>query len=115
MSALAPASPVLAATQAGAIALLVEQYEVRSLPGDFLFTVNREQARRGISQGIFRPIGRTCVKYLVFVGDRSRRPDLRGGSRTTRPDRADHTCRTYADGQFFGDPTLLREHKPPRN
>jgi len=38
---------------------------VRGRAGQFLYHATRQQAEAALNQGIARPIGRTCVKYLV--------------------------------------------------
>lgn len=64
--------------------------------------VSRAAAEQLIESGLADPIGKKTVKYLRLRANAPLlRASWRGGSHTTEPSRADHTC-TRPEGQRLG-------------
>jgi|ERR1051325_735661 hypothetical protein len=91
--------------------------EVRDNTGELVGRIDRARADELVARGWADPVGRHEVKYLRLRPDAPWRPLSRGwsgGSNTTRPLRADHTCKSFEPSQVMGNPRTLREHKPLR-
>lgn len=80
--------------------------EVRSIEGELLRKIPPPDAEVLYRSGRAEWIGRGRGAYLRLTVE----APWRGGSHTTRRDRADQTCRTYAAGQAFGGPRTV-EHR----
>jgi hypothetical protein len=59
--------PAPTRTDGTGVPLLAERYEVRDQWGKRRGTLGREEAAAGIRLGCFKPIGRTCAKYMMVV------------------------------------------------
>jgi hypothetical protein len=102
-------SSVLAAIQAPTV-------EVRDHKGGLLAMIERSQAAVLLMRGWAEPVGNRTVKYLRLTPKAPLRASTGGswlgGSCTTRPMRADQTCKLFGDGQLMGARRSHREHKP---
>jgi hypothetical protein len=99
---------VLATIQAPAV-------EVRDHAGELVGTVDAAGATALLARGWAVAIGSHVTKYLRLTPTApaaTRGRQWMGGSQTTRPVRADQTCKQYESGQVMGNPRTLREHNP---
>jgi len=76
-----------------------------SLAGEQRLDAVDSRVRTG---GFFGVGNKKRIRYLQAINPSVWGAGWRGGSHTTRPARADQTCRNYKPGQVMG---FLREHK----
>ncbi len=71
-----------------------------------------EEFHAYLQSGFYGVGSKRRIRYIQATSPNVWGAGWRGGSRTTRPLRADASCGRYTEGQLMGSPRALREHIP---